>query len=92
MTDDMLTEDWGLLFTVSATIEDLERIIVTQADVSVRHLAHQLDADDTLTAIERARVLARASPLIREKTREALTAGWLRLQAEAAGLVPEDAG
>jgi len=80
MTDDDSGADWTEVLRANSTRADLEAAITHFAGVSLDRLREQLAAEPALTPRLRVAMVALATPLIEQQTREALEAGYLALQ------------
>ena len=80
-----MSTPWRALFDASTPWAVVERIIEERAAIAVAALRDQLAADASLTEAQRSALLTRAVPQIGQATRDAIEAGWQRLQDERSG-------
>jgi hypothetical protein len=73
--------DWEKILDYTTPYTSLPAIAARLAAPSLDNLREQLAADDSLTDLERIRMLDKARPLILELTRSDLEKGWLGLHS-----------
>lgn len=76
---------WRPMLTADSPWEAVQLLIEEYVEVAVADLRGQLEADPDFTARERSALVARATPLIRQRTAAAIEAGWHDLQWERSG-------
>jgi hypothetical protein len=86
MTNEHDTGAWVELMTARTTPTELEQIIIEQTAIALADLHAQLAAMP-VTAQERQHMAATVEPIVRSRTRAALTAGWESLQLETSGTI-----
>jgi hypothetical protein len=73
---------WTPILDAQTTRDELEQIINEQARIQLVDALVQIETLD-LSQRERLAALVLVAPVISERTRHALTAGWQRLQQDA---------
>ena len=75
--------DWQRTLDASTPWAALPAVVDRLVERTLDDSREQVAADATVTADERAAIVAKARPLVAAKTREAVEAAWTALQLEA---------